>query len=760
MRLVPGILRHLLGAARLLPLMLGFTAVAQSDVTMQLEAFGGAGAFRPGDMVGVRVGIRNTLEEPLECLLQWDLPNADGDMTAHTRPITVTPGQPGQRWLYARLPPAPAASVANEVFTLRLFEAREGRRVRELSVLRFKPIEAAQPPMPVEMTEGLVAVVGGGRMGLETLEATMGSDTVPAMQEVTRIATTVKPAALPDRWEGLASCEAIVWCGTTGPQALGADRARALLDWIERGGHLVIVPPDTGDIWGLLGARGHAMSELLPSTGTRRCDSIAVSDLLPVLAKSTSLRRNGATMPMLAFDPQALDRGWKPLMNLPPTRATDTAGKPLQGCAIVVQRLWGHGRVTLVGLDVETLHRQSLASDGLPQADAFWNRVLGRRADAPTETNYRDWSEQDKPTLVSTAGGVRYEAGTGQLVSGQIGLQGRAAAGVLSVIVFFAAYWVLAVPVCWGVLSRWQRLRWSWPMFAGLAAAATLPAWLLGLQFGGSATDLRHLSVVDFVLPSPGDGAGTRPRLLRANAWMSATLTGFGTASLQLQGEDAQRNLLIDWSPPPDGNAQRFPDTARTERPVEASSQLRLASRSTTVDVQAQWLGAPPSDWGRVAWEDPDQPIVAVTTGGASPTIALRGSLWHALPGPLRDVTLIHVGPWLYKARSWGGAKNERIEPSDLPPRAARMVRLAEPWQPGVLDVGRALYPQGGLNPSVVGDGSFVREMRALYADPLRARSNFASMQAGLGEPFEPEAWRKQLAMLGLYQMLKPPTTG
>ncbi|MBU6210470.1 MAG: hypothetical protein KGR22_11230, partial [Planctomycetes bacterium] len=254
--------------------------------------------------------------------------------------------------------------------------------------------------------------------------------------------------------------------------------------------------------------------------------------------------------------------------------------------------------------------------------------------------------------------------------------------------------------------------------------------------------------------PSGDDGAGERPRLLRSVSWISASLRGFGTATVQLEGEPTQRNLLIDWSPPPAGNAQRFPDTARTDRMVDASSQLRLVSRSTTVDMQAQWLGAPPREWGRVVWEDPEQPIRPKSTSGSVATMSLTGTLWHGLPGPLRDVTLIHVGPWLYQSRRWGGPKDQRIEPSDYPPRPARMVRLAGDWAPGPLDVGHALYPQGGLNPAVVGDGSFVREIRNLYADPLLARANFSSLRS---DPLEPDAWRKQLSMLGLYQMLKPP---
>lgn len=744
---------------RVMPMLLTILCLcgmgfAEDAVSLQLEAFGGLGAFRPGDMVGVRVGIRNALEEPMECLLQWDLLNADFDMVAHTRPLTLAPSQPTQRWLYARMPPAQAAAVANQVFTLRVFEMRDGRRVRELASLRFKPSEAAQPPMPVEMSEGLIAVIGNGRMGLETMEATLAGNDVPAMQEVTRIARGVKPASLPDRWEGLASCETIIWCDSVGPQALGNDRALALLDWIERGGHLVIVLPESGDPWSMHGGQGHVLSQLLPRAGVARCDAVDVSTLVSLLTKSTSLRRGGVTMPLTAFDPATLDRGWQPLIPLPATNAKDTQGHSLQGRALAVQRLWGHGRVTLVGLDVDALHRQSLNADGLPQTDVFWNRVVGRRADAPSETNYRDWAQQEKPTLASTAGGVRHEVGTGELVSGQIGQQGRAAAGVLSVIALFVAYWLLAVPVSWVLLRRIKRVHWAWPAFALLAALAAIPAWMLGLFWGGAGADVRHLSVVDWVLPSGSVAEGERPRLLRASSWMSAALNGFGTASMQLEGDASQRNLLIDWSPPPRGNAQRFPDTARTERSVDASSQLRVPSRSTTVDVQAQWLGAPPRDWGRVAWEDPQQPIRATTTLGASPAVTLSGTLWHGLPGPLHDVTLMHVGPWMYQSRKWTGSKDQRIEPSDYPPRPARMVRLAGDWSPGPLDVGRALYPQGGLNPAVVGDGSFVREIKNLYADPLLARGNFSALKT---DPLEPDAWRKQLSMLGLYQMLKPP---
>ena len=65
----------------------------------------------------------------------------------------------------------------------------------------------------------------------------------------------------------------------------------------------------------------------------------------------------------------AIDNGYAPLIALP------------DGRVVAIQRIFGHGRITLVGIDLAALPKQVPLSNGLlgglPQCDVFWNRVLG-----------------------------------------------------------------------------------------------------------------------------------------------------------------------------------------------------------------------------------------------------------------------------------------------------------------------------------------------------------------------------------------------
>jgi len=748
----------ILGPRRVVTLlMLAITAVmasaarAADEVTVALEQFGALRAFRPGDVTGICVSLRSNLNEPVECMVQWDLPNADGDLVSHTRTATLTPGQSTRRWLYARLPPAASsAGLATDTFTIRVFEARDGARVREMVQTRFKPGDAARPSEPLSMTQGLIAIVGDGRMGLETLDAQFDGPDVPSMHEATRVMPGTRVADLPDRWEGLASAGTLVWAGPV-PGTLDPERARAILEWVDRGGHLVIVLPEAGDPWSLRGGGSHGLSETLPTKGTTRVEGVDIEALLPVLSKDPALRKADVTTTLTVFDAKALDRGWKPLMLLPDAAAS----KETRGAALVAQRVWGHGRITLVGLDLAAVHARALAADGLPQADVFWNRIVGRRADSPTLGNYNTWQAAQPPQLLARSGTRTFVAGDGDLVLEQIGQTGQATGGVLSVLAFFALYWILAVPGSWLFLKRRHRLAKAWPVFAAIALLAAPVAWALGLAFGGSTIQVRHLSVADFILPTADDGEGAKVRRLRVNAWLSVALGGFGTTPVRL-GDVAQRDsLLLDWSPPPDGNTSRFPDTAQASRDVDRPGEVLAPSRATATEMQAWSLAPAPDAWGRVAWVEEGSPVETIVQSGANPKVGLRGSIRHGLPGPLRDVQIVHVTPWLYVPRSWTTGSSPLIDPSGLPPRPARMVTLSA-WSGEALDLGKALYPNGPLPVSGKGEGSMVAEMKRTYQDPLESDVG-ATLGGTVTGAFGSTGWMRRLEMLSLYDMLEPP---
>ncbi len=726
-------------------------ARAADEVSVALEQFGALRAFRPGDVTALCVTLRSNLGEPLECVVQWDLPNADGDMVSHSRTVTLTPGQTTRRWLYARLPPsANAQALATETFTIRVFEARDGSRVREMVQARFKPGDAERPSEPLSMLQGLIAVVGDSRMGMETLDAQFDGIDVPSMQEATRVMPGTRVADLPDRWEGLSTAGALVWAGPN-PGSLDPERARAILEWVDRGGHLVIVLPEAGDPWSLRGGGSHALSESLPTRGTARMEGMEIESLLPLLSKDRELRKSDATTTLTLFDPATLDRGWKPLMMLPPSAAS----KETEHRALVAQRAWGHGRITLVGLDLAALHGRALATDGLPQADVFWNRILGRRADSPTMNNYSTWQAAQPPQLLGRSGTRNFQAGDGGLVLQQIGQTGQATGGVLSVLAFFLAYWILAVPGSWWYLKRRHRLSATWPAFVVIALLAAPIAWCLGLVFGGSTIQVRHLSVADFILPTADDGEGAKVRRLRVNAWLSVALGGFGTTPVTL-GDVAQRdNLLLDWSPPPDGNTSRFPDTAQALRDIDRPGEVLAPSRATATEMQAWSLAPAPDSWGRVAWVEEGNPVESVAQEGPNPKVGLRGAIRHGLPAPLQDVTIVHVTPWLYVTRAWTTGSSPVIDPSGLPPRPARMATLRS-WGDEALDLGKALYPRGPLPVGGKGEGAMVSEIDSRYRKPLEGDVG-AALSGTVTGAFGSADWMRRLEMLSLYQMLEPP---
>ena len=741
---------RLLAAMAWLVLGLASPSPAEDLVDLRLEAFGALNAYRPGDLVGIRLQATSRLPAPAECLLQWELPNADGDMMIHARAMTLAPGQRTSRWLYARLPPVSTAVLSSTVFTVRAFESRDGQRLREIGALRFRTSDALQPPLPVELREGLIGVIGDGRMGLAAFETGFDGGPVPSMSEVTRLSRVPKPLDLPDRWEGLVGFQVIVWGGTTGPQGVPADRLQALRTWIERGGHLVVVVPEGSDAWGLRGSR-HGLSDLLPSTASRVVEGVRVRDLLPILSKSTNLRRDDARVSMTVFDPATIDRDWKPLIRVPD--GGDKVMASIRGQAIAVQRTLGAGRMTLIGLDVDALHRQALTGEGIPEADSFWNRILGRRTDAPSDSEYRRWSEAD-PSQLAKGPESSYEVGSGSTIRAFLS-EGQGRAGrLLVVLAFCAVYFTLAVPLPWLLLRRRGGLKWTWPTFAGVAMLASLAASFLVTLGGGVTIPVHHLTVLDAV--ETGEAQPT----VGGVSWMVARLDGFGTVTARL-GEAGGSDVLADWAPPGEP-AQGFPDTARGERNVDEPGSLRLPARSTSTDLQSWWRGTPPAGWGRVVQQDPDRPVRTITQTGKSPRMGLEGRISHTLPGPLRQVTLIHVGPFLWTSRSWRDRNLGEIVPSGLPPRPAFMCTLPE-WDGKPLDVGEALYgvldpasTRPSVQPGSQDGGSLPRELAAKHLDPLLSRAS-QLMLGAVPTDVSSGGRERNLDMLSLFQMLPPP---
>lgn len=740
---------------------------AASQVSMTLEEFGVGGAFRPGDWTGIRVTVRNDGSEPEPLRVEWELPDADGDVAAVSRSVVVAPGRSVTRWLYGRTQPSRFESLLDgQVFTLRAFAEADGVRGAERAVARVSPATAVIPSAGVAPTDGMIGLVGSGRLGLQAYETPPGGlSSIPAMNERTRIVSAIGVDGLPDRWEGLRSYSAIVWAGDdpeTRPTSVGIDEGRALVEWMERGGTLVVVLPEVGNPWSLGAApeeERHFLSALLPANAPALRDGVRVREMLPALSKRTTLRDPAARMPIRLFPPEARAAPWEPTLAFPASRAP-SSGIPIprpgsvDGEVFAIERPVGFGRLVLVGLDLDALQRRALQEGGLPEADCVWNPLLGRRGDTLSAREYAAL-DQSEPQRLRRRPTALDSLLVGRIIANRIDLAGRAALGVLAAMGIFVTYWLLAGPLGFAILKRRGRQRWAWLTFVATGVAFT------GLAWGGSAflreerVRIEHLTFLDHVArDAEFDAAlGGAPQFQRAMSWFTASLPGYGTASIELGGDAGRRDLLSTWSAPTSDDRGGFPDTSRYDAPVQRPGALEVPARATAATFAADWLGTIESSWGRLPWVDPESPVASYVDPQAR-TVALSGRLRHGIPGGLRDVRIIHVNPFRMPL--------PRFAPGSLPivadgggmPLGGRFV-IVPFWSPDApIDLGPALYPDGPVDATSTAPGSAVAEIRGRYYDPFAASAGMFRPEADLDSNEEVSL---RLDMISLYGMLAPP---
>ncbi len=707
--------------------------------------------------------------EPTPALLVWEVENSDGDIAEHVRPIVLSPGQPATRWLSAWIPPQ---ATGSSVYTVRLHADVEGARGRELATARISPATASLPASPVALEQSLLGVFGDVRMNLDAYSTVFGMPpSPPAIHEVTRIVAGLTPRDLPDRWDGLGGFEALIW-NEPSPQALELEESEALREYLRRGGHLVIVLPPAGNPWGLGAAASHQLHDLLPGVGPRRVDGVAIGEIINLLSKSDVVRNADVRTSVQVFDADRLDRGWEPLLVVPaersgPERRAERSPSPrpgaMAGAVVAIQRAFGFGRITIIGIDVAGLSRLALQPGNVPQPDAFWNRILGRRGDTPTAADL-EVLDKAQPRRLSNFRHTLVRLGEGDQVAGLIGMTGEAALNLLVAVLLFGAYWLVAGPVSYALLRRTGRVRHAWLAFVILGAFFTAISWGSGALLRQRNVRIQQVTVLDHIARMPrADGSfdtSGEPQYQRATSWFSAYLPEYGGARVALESDDGgivHRNLLASWAPPPGATPRRFPNIDRYVIPYASPFAYTLPSRATATTLEAKWLGPVGESIGRMPYAA--SPIREVIGRAGLITSRLEGTLVHELDGPLRNVVLIHVSSFSTPlrraaARSGIGAALPAIPGEVL--NFGRMV-ATERWDPGApLSLMDAFeYVQNPIEiPEPRGrTNSLAHGLRERFS----ARMAAATGATGALTP-DGESRRRVLQMFGFFNALEPPT--
>ncbi|MSR19008.1 MAG: hypothetical protein EXS00_07585 [Phycisphaerales bacterium] len=744
-----------LRCAHLASLACATLAQAQS---VELVQFGVGSHFRPGDWTAVKLVISSGLSESITAEVTIDVPTADGDITQSSRTVVLDPGSGSALWLYPRLPPSSfARDINDDVFSVHTYQLQDGARVREIVSARVSPAQATDAAVGVELEQDLIGVVGEGRMGLDAFAAMpTGFSVIPSMNEVSIIARGLDPRDLPDRWEGLASLDSLIW-GAAEPRLLSPAAAQALLDWVGMGGNLIIVLPEAGDPWGLYGSNTNPLSAVLPSGGTSVVDGVPVKDLLGVVSKHSGLLNPKATTRVHLFDVVGIGKNWRPLLSFPCPRDERTGvlapqAETLDGSIFAIERDWGSGRIALVGIDADALQKRSLQPGGIPQADVFWDRLLARRADAPSPADYKALENSD-PSRLNSSGGTISLLGSGQLVTTVIGMRGETAVGILTAMVVFALYWALAGPLGFIILRRLSLQRWSWPAFCACSLVFAAAAWAFGGADRIGAGRIQHLSVIDLVRSeSAPKSAGAAPEM-RATIWLSAFLPKYGTEHVSIDGGSIPP-ILASWSAPPGGSVEPFPDPGTYRIPVDSPADYSVPARATASMFEARWRGSATGVWsGLPAASDPTRPLIQSVSQGSSPRMLLTGVISHTLPIPLRDVTLIHIGPFRSAPRRAVPLPEGPIVPSAHLPNGGRIARLSE-WPANTpLEIAASLYPTGAESPFIDAPGGLEYDLKLRYFTP------FATDVWGgrIDSMLTVDRQHTFLEMLGFFDMLQPP---
>lgn len=740
-------------ASLLLAALAVATTATAADIDVKVLHFGAGGIARAGGTLAVQAEFRSALDRPVEVEAVWEVPNADLDLTEFSRGFVLNPGQAQRRWLYATLPPLGEGTLRGEIWNLRLYEVEDGRRARDLGTAKIAADAAEDESQVLGLEQDAILVVGPRSYGLDVFAQATASGTIPSMNVVTFVGNLRDADAFPDRWEGYAPFDALVWGGASVPPGrVSEDAVEAILEWTARGGNLVIAPPAAGDPWSI-GVEGrHGLSGVLPRVAPERIDDVRIADLLPMLSTSAGLRAADARTRLAVFDPATLVDGWRPFLAVP---ARFTSGAPvlregsIDGRVVGIRRAYGFGQITLLGIDVEEIAARGLQTPTIPQGDVFWNRILGRRADTPSGAEYTALAEAGR----LAGGGYGYEIRDGELIGAEIGLVGQAAVGILAATAVFGLYWLVAGPLGFAVLKMLRRERWAWVSYVGVAAVFTAVIWAAGASLGTNGARIRHFTVLDAIAPAQGEEDPTAPEPKRATGWFSLFTPGYGTTEVALDPDGAKerRNLLASWRGAR-SDPQGFPSRERYRVAVDAVHEADVPSRATAVDFKANWVGAVDTAWGRMPTVA--SPVaVRIDRSSGAPVISISGSLTHALPGALTDVTLVHVWPVRNPLQALRPAERNRPavrrHPDQLPNRG-EMVAVAA-WAPGEeLDLAKAFGA-----PVPTSDRNWLDQ--PLFARYYEAVHRSMTVSGGLGLGGYALGITGTIEMLSFYGMLEPP---
>ncbi len=313
--------------------------------------FGSSNMFKVGTWTPAWIQLRAG-DQNFDGFMEVMVADDDGTPTSFRLPVQVPARSSQQLTAYVR----PGSHDPD--LNIRLLDS-SGRRVGGASQEAVMP----QPPVAL-MPQELLVLTMGQPQGVEAitelpgfrqggLTGPFGSRRVGGELMLARIDTQM--GRLPGRWYGFDAARAIV-LDTADREVLSAldgGRGLALVEWVRRGGHLIV---SVGANWQAV--RDSVLAPILPGLPNGQEIAPSLEALDAFAGSSKPITPPGSAKVLVTKLDEIDQRGGSILsvmLNLP----------------LIVRGPYGFGRVTLIALDVD----QKLFSDW-PDRGLFWGRAI------------------------------------------------------------------------------------------------------------------------------------------------------------------------------------------------------------------------------------------------------------------------------------------------------------------------------------------------------------------------------------------------
>ncbi|MCE9592545.1 MAG: hypothetical protein K8S99_18715 [Planctomycetes bacterium] len=635
--------------------------VGAVTLTVEPDQVGLGGMMRHGGWTPVRLTLVNSFAQPLQVACRWIINDADGDVVLDQRVVTLSAQRTQSVWLYAAVPMAEVRQAHDWV--IHVVDTHSGRLIAS---------QVIAPTRTVPTTTKVVGVTSSLTLGLQGF-----GDEPYTHHERIEFLRGLAPAEMPDRWFGLSLLDELIWtpdAGTLGDKtagdpnnpAISPETRSAIIEWVRRGGHLVIVMPGIGEPWST-----SPFKELLGHVQTH-----TVTDATPPAWLGEPLSDTTLKVDMKIFDP-----GDDPV-TAAAVLLSDEQGRPL-----VVVRQHGLGCVTLLGVDVTDPRYVRM---GLPSGRVgLWHHVFHWRG--PVFTKRYIEAELKNSHLINPA--LRRYVPIDDFLRVKLAMRETAVVPLTLAAMFFISYWFFAGPVGFMALKKRDLSRHNWALFAVVTAVCSVLAWGGAWLLRPSSAKIAHFSIVDIDAPTG---------LVHAHSWASVFVPRHGLVEMTLGDPDQvdNRNTIASVGVSENQDTSGFLDTQRYT--VDSASPHRLVApfRSTAKQVELDYLGRAETLTTRDGkkWGVPSGELKLVNGWP-------EGKLTHHLPGTLRDGLVIYQPadgrePWVWRLKEWPAGKAIDLRPLSQPDRLViAPIKDSDPWN-GYLGMLAAMKVGGEQQPA------------------------------------------------------------